>query len=89
MSNERIVMSFGVTLKPVLLTLFFTSLGFGQVVEQKNSYKAYLAQRTAWNEQHYTKSEVHIPMRDGKKLSTGGQGTRRYRGCACRWLLRP
>ena len=33
-------------------------------------YSAYLAQRSAWNQEHYTKIEVYIPMRDGKKLFT-------------------
>ncbi len=43
---------------------------FAQVAPQQSPYKAYLADRTAWNQQHYTKTEAYIPMRDGKKLFT-------------------
>jgi hypothetical protein len=34
------------------------------------AYAAYLEARKTWNQEHYTKAEVYIPMRDGKKLFT-------------------
>jgi putative CocE/NonD family hydrolase len=43
---------------------------FAQIAPQTDPYKAYLADRVAWNQQHYAKTEVYIPMRDGKKLFT-------------------
>ena len=41
-----------------------------QVPAQQEPYRAYLAERTAWNQRNYTKTEVYIPMRDGKRLFT-------------------
>ena len=57
-------------MRSVVLALLLGCQIFAQVAPQPSPYRAYLADRTAWNQQHYTKTEAYIPMRDGKKLFT-------------------
>lgn len=60
----------GVIVRFVFLVLVLVNALCAQTTSPKEAYHAFLAERTAWNQQHYTKTEVHIPMRDGKKLFT-------------------
>lgn len=57
-------------MRSVLLALVLGSQIIAQVAPKPDPYGAYLVARTTWNQNHYTKTEVYIPMRDGKKLFT-------------------
>ena len=57
-------------MRSVVLALILGCQIFAQVASQPGPYRTYLADRTAWNQRHYTKAEAYISMRDGKKLFT-------------------